>query len=84
MSYKPKFKEKELKQIARKCLSTDFCKWEQEPVKFEWKPKLGLVKLHFEFDDDPNIDKGRTWTLCVPIRPFEIGYKQYIIEVQNV
>lgn len=81
MAYTPKFKEKDLKQIARNYLSSDYSKWETSPVKFEWKPKQQLVLLHFNYDN-PDL-KDKTWTMSVPIRPFEIGYKPYIAEIEE-
>ena len=83
MSYKPKFKEKDLKQITRNVLSTEWNKWEINPVNWEWKPKNKNVVVHFPYEDSQHIDKDKTWTMALPIRPFEIGYKPYIREIQD-
>ena len=79
-SYKPKFKNKELVQIARKICSTDWHKSDIDPVEFEWYPKQDLVKLHMQFDSDA-IDSQETWTLAFPMRPFEIGYNKWVEEL---
>lgn len=79
MVYKPKFKQKELRQIARNISSTDDYKSNIDPVKYEWHPKLDLVYLHMSLDmeDDPNA----TYKLAYPMRPFEIGYKAWQAEL---
>lgn len=78
--YKPKYSEKDLRQIARKCLSTELVKWETNPVKFEWKPRQGLVLLHFLYDEH---NKDKTWTVALSIEPFEIGHKAYMERVKT-
>jgi hypothetical protein len=83
MAYQPKYKEKDLRQIARKCLSTETVKWEMNPVEFQWKPKQGIVLLHFPFDS-PNIEKSKTWTMALSIEPFEIGHKAYMQKIKGV
>ena len=82
--YTPKNSTKDCNQIARKMLSVDDDedrKWSLNPVKYEWKPDSDLVILHFDFDtteEDEFLPKGQepsTWTMTVPLRPFEVGYK---------
>jgi len=81
-SYQPKFKQKELIAIARKICSNEFYKSTIDPVEFEWIPKKGIVYLHMTFDGD-TIDSQSTWTLAFPIRPFEIGYEEWVKEITS-
>lgn len=86
--YKPKFKQKELIQIARNICSTpEDYKSDIEPVEFEWHPKHDMVILHMTFDHNPDsaieLDPQLTWTLAFPMRPFEIGYKAWIKELEE-
>jgi hypothetical protein len=75
-AYKPKFKQKELIQIARKICTTDWQKSDIDPVEFEWKPKVGIVYLHMQYNEP--IEAQQTWTLAFPIEPFEIGYDKWV------
>ena len=82
-AYKPKFKQKELIQIARKICSTpEGYKSTIDPVEFQWFPKKDIVYLHMTFDSQA-IDEQQTWTLAFPMRPFEIGYDKWIEELQE-
>jgi hypothetical protein len=83
-NYKPKFKQKELHAITRKFLSSDWEKWDSDPVEYEWvtNPKIGTgyVKVYFSLYDPENyplIDKDATYFRCLPIEVFEIGYKAW-------
>lgn len=81
-AYKPKFKQKELIQIARKICSTpEGYKSDIDPVDFEWKPKQGIVLLHMQYDEP--IEAQQTWTLAFPIEPFEIGYDKWVESLKN-
>lgn len=81
--YKPKYKHKDLVQIARKICSTpEDYKSDIDPVEFQWFPKDDIVYLHMTFDSEA-IDPQQTWTLAFPMRPFEIGYDKWIEELKE-
>lgn len=83
-AYKPKFKNNELIAIARKISSTDWYKSTLDPVEFEWHPRQGLVKLHFQYNYGNNgISEQDTWILNYPIEPFEIGYDKWIKQIRG-
>jgi hypothetical protein len=85
-AYKPKFKNNELIAIARKMSSTDWYKSTLDPVEFEWHPKKGYVKLHFQynFDNGAGISEQDTWVLHYPIEPFEMGYDNWIKKIRGI
>ena len=89
--YKPKFKQKELHAITKKFLSTDWEKCTTDPIKYEWVPNprvgTGYVRVFFSLydpnDKDNMLDKDACYYLCLPMRPYEIGYKAYIAELKE-
>lgn len=82
MSYKPKFKQKELFAIAKKFESSDVLpKVTQEPVKIEFFPERDMAKVYWPLNSDGSnsfLNKDATYYTCHPIEVYEIGYKAWV------
>lgn len=88
MSYKPKFKQKELYAIAKKMNSCEALgeKITEDPAKIEFFPELEMVKVHWYLNVDNSsslLSKDATYYTCEPIEPYEIGYKAWIKKIQS-
>lgn len=87
MSYKPKFKQKELFAIAKKMHSCEATgeKCKIDPVKFEFLPERQMVKVYWLLDPTGTsslISSNETYYTCEPIEPYEIGYNAWIEKIR--
>lgn len=79
--YNPKFKLKELRQIARQISSTDDYKSDIDPVHYDWHPDQDLVYLHMEVGLLDDKRQPIMYKLAYPMRPFVIGFKAWQAEL---
>ena len=89
MTYKPKFKQKELFAIAKKMHSCEVLgeKIKEDPARIEFFPERNMAKVYWYLNADGTgslLSKDATYYNCDPIEPYEIGYKKWIEKIQKL